>query len=100
MIIKGRAIIYGDNVNTDEIIPGRYLHIDDPIELATHAMEDVDSDFSKKIQEGGNIIVAGKNFGCGSSREHAAVAIKFSCVLCVVACSFARILKSPQEYTP
>jgi len=91
MIIKGRAIIYGDNVNTDEIIPGRYLHIDDPKELATHAMEDVDSDFSKKIREGGNIIVAGKNFGCGSSREQAVICLKYAGVKAIIATSFARI---------
>ena len=81
---------YGDNVDTDVIIPARYLNSADPKELAQHCMEDIDKDFVKKVKEG-DIIVADQNFGCGSSREHAPLAIKASGVSCVIASSFARI---------
>ena len=81
---------YGDNVDTDVIIPARYLNSADPKELAQHCMEDIDADFVKKVKEG-DIIVADQNFGCGSSREHAPLAIKASGVSCVIASSFARI---------
>ena len=81
---------YGDNVDTDVIIPARYLNSSDPAELATHCMEDIDKDFVKKVQKG-DIIVANKNFGCGSSREHAPIAIKAAGVSCVIAETFARI---------
>ena len=90
MTIKGRAIRYGDNVDTDVIIPARYLNTSDPTELAAHCMEDIDPDFLKKIKPG-DIIAAGSNFGCGSSREHAPIAIKNAGIACVVARSFARI---------
>lgn len=90
MILKGTAIKYGDNVDTDVIIPARYLNTSDPKELAAHCMEDIDKDFAKKIKPG-DIIVADNNFGCGSSREHAPIAIKYSGISCVVAKSFARI---------
>ena len=90
MILKGTAIKYGDNVDTDVIIPARYLNTSDPKELAAHCMEDIDKDFAKKIKPG-DIIVADNNFGCGSSREHAPIAIKHSGISCVVAKSFARI---------
>jgi len=90
MLFKGRAHKFGDNINTDEIIPARYLNTNDPQELAEHCMEDADSKFAKKVKKG-DIIVAGKNFGCGSSREHAPIAIKACEVSCVVAESFARI---------
>ena len=75
MKAEGRVFKYGDNVDTDVIIPARYLNSSDPAELATHCMEDIDKDFVKKVQKG-DIIVANKNFGCGSSREHAPIAIK------------------------
>jgi len=88
--IGGRAWKFGDDVNTDEIIPARYLNSADPSELARHVMEDADADFSSKVRDG-DAIVAGKNFGCGSSREHAPVAIKAAGVSCVIAKSFARI---------
>ena len=81
---------YGDNVDTDVIIPARYLNSADPKELAQHCMEDIDADFVKKVKEG-DIIVADQNFGCGSSREHAPLAIKASGISCVIASSFARI---------
>lgn len=81
---------YGDHVDTDVIIPARYLNTTDPAELAAHCMEDLDSDFKKK-SETSRIIVAGRNFGCGSSREHAPVAIKAAGIDCVIAKSFARI---------
>ena len=81
---------YGDNVDTDVIIPARYLNSFDAKELASHAMVDIDPDFAKTI-ENGDIIVAGKNFGCGSSREHAPIAIKAAGVSCVIAETFARI---------
>ncbi|MCR5675951.1 MAG: 3-isopropylmalate dehydratase small subunit [Lachnospiraceae bacterium] len=86
----GRVHQYGDNVDTDVIIPARYLNTSDPGELAAHCMEDIDSDFVKKVQPG-DIIVAHRNFGCGSSREHAPIAIKASGVSCVIAETFARI---------
>ena len=89
-MIQGKAIKYGDNVDTDVIIPARYLNTSDPKELALHCMEDLDKDFVKKVQFG-DIMVAGKNFGCGSSREHAPIAIKASGISCVIAETFARI---------
>ncbi|ADU96320.1 3-isopropylmalate dehydratase small subunit [Thermovibrio ammonificans] len=89
-VLKGRAFKFGDDVNTDEIIPARYLNTSDPKELAKHVMEDADPEFPKKVQPG-DIIVAGKNFGCGSSREHAPIAIKAAGVSAVIAKSFARI---------
>lgn len=90
MKLKGKVHKYGANVDTDVIIPGRYLEISDAKELGKHCMEDIDSEFVKKVQAG-DIIVAGTNFGSGSSREHAVVAIKGSGVGCVIAKSFARI---------
>ncbi len=90
MILKGRAWKYGDNVDTDVIIPARYLNTSDERELAKHCMEDIDEGFVKKVQKG-DMIVAGENFGSGSSREHAPIAIKASGVSCVIASSFARI---------
>ncbi len=90
MKIKGRVWKFGDNVNTDEIIPAKYLSITSSIELAKYCMEGVKKDFSAKVAKG-DIIVAGENFGCGSSREHAPRAIKGCGISCVVACSFARI---------
>lgn len=90
MKAHGRVFRYGDNVDTDVIIPARYLNSSDPAELATHCMEDIDKDFVKKVQKG-DIIVADKNFGCGSSREHAPIAIKAAGVSCVIAETFARI---------
>ena len=90
MTIKGRVHRYGSDVNTDVIVPARYLNMDEPDQLAAHCMEDIDADFVKKIKPG-DIIVADENFGCGSSREHAPIAIKASGVGAVVAKSFARI---------
>lgn len=90
MKASGHVHKYGDNVDTDVIIPARYLNSADPKELAAHCMEDIDVDFVKKVKEG-DIIVADKNFGCGSSREHAPIAIKASGISCVIASSFARI---------
>ena len=90
MKASGRVFKYGDNVDTDVIIPARYLNTSDPKELAAHCMEDIDLNFAKEVQEG-DIIVANKNFGCGSSREHAPIAIKESGVSCVIASTFARI---------
>lgn len=90
MNIKGSVHKFGDNVDTDVIIPARYLNTSDPNELASHCMEDIDAAFSNKVKDG-DIIVAGRNFGCGSSREHAPIAIKASGVKCVIAASFARI---------
>ena len=90
MKATGRVFKYGDNVDTDVIIPARYLNTSEPKELAAHCMEDIDLDFAKKVQEG-DIIVANKNFGCGSSREHAPIAIKESGISCVIASTFARI---------
>ena len=86
----GSVFKYGDNVDTDVIIPARYLNSSDPKELATHCMEDIDKDFVKNVHAG-DIIVANKNFGCGSSREHAPISIKASGVSCVIAETFARI---------
>ncbi|ADG81251.1 3-isopropylmalate dehydratase small subunit [Thermincola ferriacetica] len=90
MEIKGRTWKFGADVDTDAIIPARYLNTSDPIELAKHCMEDADPEFPGKVRQG-DIIVADKNFGCGSSREHAPIAIKAAGVSCVVAKSFARI---------
>ncbi len=87
---KGIVFKYGDNVDTDVIIPARYLNSSDPAELALHCMEDIDRDFIKNVKKG-DIIVADKNFGCGSSREHAPIAIKAAGVSCVIAQTFARI---------
>ena len=87
---KGHVFKYGDNVDTDVIIPARYLNSSDPAELATHCMEDIDKEFINKVHKG-DIIVATKNFGCGSSREHAPIAIKAAGVSCVIAETFARI---------
>ena len=84
MKAEGRVFKYGDNVDTDVIIPARYLNSSDPAELATHCMEDIDKEFVNKVQKG-DIIVANKNFGCGSSREHAPIAIKAAGVSCVIA---------------
>ena len=88
--MMGTVWKYGDNVDTDAIIPARYLNVSTPEELARHCMEDIDSGFASAVQPG-DIIVGGENFGCGSSREHAPLAIKGSGVACVVAKSFARI---------
>lgn len=90
MNAKGRVFKYGDNVDTDVIIPARYLNIADPKELATHAMEDIDAEFVKKMHPG-DIVVATRNFGCGSSREHAPLVLRENGVSCVIAASFARI---------
>ena len=90
MNAKGTVFKYGDNVDTDVIIPARYLNSSDPAELAGHCMEDIDKDFIKRVKKG-DIIVAEKNFGCGSSREHAPIAIKAAGVSCVIAETFARI---------
>lgn len=90
MIVTGKAFKYGDNVDTDVIIPARYLNSADPAHLRQHCMEDIDSCFVSEVQDG-DIMVAGKNFGCGSSREHAPVAIKASGISLVIAESFARI---------
>ena len=90
MKFNGTAIKYGDNVDTDVIIPARYLNTIDKKELASHCMEDIDKDFVKKVKPG-DIMIAGSNFGCGSSREHAPIAIKESGISLVIAKSFARI---------
>ena len=90
MQAKGRVFKYGDNVDTDVIIPARYLNATKGEELAKHCMEDIDKEFIHKVQQG-DIIVAEKNFGCGSSREHAPIAIKASGISCVIASTFARI---------
>ena len=90
MIFNGKALKYGDNVDTDVIIPARYLNTIDKKELASHCMEDIDKEFVHKVQAG-DIMIAGYNFGCGSSREHAPIAIKASGVSLVIAHSFARI---------
>ncbi|MDO4453939.1 MAG: 3-isopropylmalate dehydratase small subunit [Eubacteriales bacterium] len=90
MRAKGLVFKYGDNVDTDVIIPARYLNSSIPAELAEHCMEDIDKEFVKKVKKG-DIIVADKNFGCGSSREHAPIAIKASGISCVIAETFARI---------
>lgn len=86
----GHVFKYGDNVDTDVIIPARYLNSSDPKELAMHCMEDIDTEFVHKVKQG-DLIVATKNFGCGSSREHAPIAIKAAGVSCVIAETFARI---------
>jgi len=94
MQIKARAYKFGDNISTDDIIPARYLNISDPKELARHCMESIDKEFVRKLSRtsiGGYCIVAGKNFGCGSSREHAPLAIREAGISCVIAESFARI---------
>ena len=90
MTLSGRVWKYGDNIDTDVIIPARYLNVSDPKELARHCLEDLDPRFSSEVRPG-DMIVAGANMGCGSSREHAPLAIKAAGVSCVVAASFARI---------
>ena len=90
MKVKGRVLKYGDNVDTDVIIPARYLNTADKKELASHCMEDIDPDFVRRAKPG-DIMVAGRNFGCGSSREHAPIAIKESGIALIIARSFARI---------
>ena len=90
MIMKGKVHKYGADVNTDAIIPARYLNVSEPAELARHCMEDIDGDFVSRV-EPGDIIVATTNFGCGSSREHAPLAIKAAGISCIIAKSFARI---------
>jgi 3-isopropylmalate/(R)-2-methylmalate dehydratase small subunit len=90
MHAKGNVFKYGANVDTDVIIPARYLNTSDPKELAKHCMEDIDTSFVSRVRSG-DIIVGGPNFGCGSSREHAPIAIKASGISCVIAPSFARI---------
>ena len=90
MRANGTVFKYGDNVDTDVIIPARYLNSSDPAELAEHCMADIDPEFVKKVHKG-DIIVADKNFGCGSSREHAPISIKASGISCVIAETFARI---------
>jgi len=90
MIIKGKVWKFKDNIDTDIIIPARYLNTSDPKELALHCMEDYDSQFVNKLNQG-DMIVAGRNFGCGSSREHAPIALKAAGVSCIIARSFARI---------
>ena len=89
-MLKGKVHKYGADVNTDVIIPARYLSLSEPAELAEHCMEDIDKDFVNKVQPG-DIMVATTNFGCGSSREHAPLAIKASGISCIIAKSFARI---------
>ena len=89
-MLKGKVHKYGADVNTDAIIPARYLNVSEPAELAKHCMEDVDKGFVKKVKRG-DIIMATTNFGCGSSREHAPLAIKASGISCIIAKSFARI---------
>lgn len=90
MKLSGKIWKFGDNIDTDAIIPARYLNTWDPKALASHCMEDADPDFMKKMKPG-DMIVGGENFGCGSSREHAPIAIKAAGIACVVARSFARI---------
>lgn len=90
MVIESEVIKYGDNVDTDVIIPARYLNSSDPNDLAAHCMEDLDAVFGQRVKDA-KIIAAGKNFGCGSSREHAPIAIKAAGVTCIIAESFARI---------
>jgi 3-isopropylmalate/(R)-2-methylmalate dehydratase small subunit len=89
-MIQGKVIKYGDNIDTDVIIPARYLNTSDPAELAKHCMEDLDKSFAARVQPG-DIIAAGRNFGCGSSREHAPIALKASGISLVIAETFARI---------
>ncbi len=90
MKVKGNVFKYGDNVDTDVIIPARYLNTSEPAELAKHCMEDIDSEFVDRVNQG-DVIVAEKNFGCGSSREHAPISIKAAGISCVIAKTFARI---------
>ena len=90
MEIKGKAWNYGDDINTDFILPGIYLELTDPVQMADHAMEGIDPDFAGKVQKG-DIVIGGRNFGLGSSREHAPIALKYSGVSAVVAEGFARI---------
>lgn len=90
MKIRGKIWKFGDNIDTDAIIPARYLNTSDPKELAKHVMEDADKDFPSKVKPG-DVIIAGRNFGCGSSREHAPIAIKAAGIQAVIAKSFARI---------
>lgn len=90
MKVQGKVHKYGSNVDTDVIIPARYLNTADPKELAAHCMEDIDTEFVKNVKIG-DIMVADRNFGCGSSREHAPIAIKASGISCVIAATFARI---------
>jgi 3-isopropylmalate/(R)-2-methylmalate dehydratase small subunit len=90
MKIRGRVWKYGDNINTDYIIPGKYMELTDPEEMATHAMEGIDPEFAESVKRN-DIVVGGSNFGCGSSREHAPLALKHAGVGCVLAESFARI---------
>jgi len=90
VFVKGRAWKFGNDIDTDVIIPARYLNTSDPVELARHVMEGIDRNFSRKVKKG-DIIAAGKNFGCGSSREHAPIAIKAAGIQAVIAKSFARI---------
>ena len=90
MTAKGITFKYGDNVDTDVIIPARYLNVSEPAALAAHCMEDIDKDFVNKVKQG-DLMTAGKNFGCGSSREHAPIALKASGISCVIAETFARI---------
>lgn len=91
MNAKGKVIKYGNNVDTDVIIPARYLNTTDEKELASHCMEDLDKNFPSRVAAGGTIMVAGQNFGCGSSREHAPLSIKTAGISCVIAEDFARI---------
>lgn len=90
MNARGKALRYGDYINTDLIMPARYLNTSEPEELAVHCMEDLDEDFTARVSAG-DIIVAGADFGCGSSREHAPIALKAAGIACVIASSFARI---------
>lgn len=90
MKVTGKAWKYGDDVNTDYIIPGRYMELTEPAEMAKHAMEGIDSSFVGGVKKG-DVVVGGRNFGCGSSREHAPLALKYAGVGCVVAESYARI---------
>lgn len=89
-MIKGRVLKYGDDINTDVIFPGRYLHIYEASEIAEHAMEDLDPEFKNKVRKG-DIIVAGKNFGCGSSREQAVTCLKYAGISSIIAKSFSRL---------
>ena len=89
-MVQGKVFKYGDNVDTDVIIPARYLNAPSPAELAKHCMEDIDVDFVKNVKAG-DIMVGGANFGCGSSREHAPISIRAAGISCVIAASFARI---------
>lgn len=90
-MIRGKAVVFGDNIDTDVIIPARYLTSTDPKELAKHCMEGLDPNFFRRVTPGATVMVAGKNFGCGSSREHAPLAIKGCGVSAIIASSFARI---------